>query len=148
MEVRRDQTDSKNTDTLMVLHSVLTGKLGFGEFFRAAQVVQVCVQILIKQQPGLLLCGQRRVIEPAHQKTTTTTWQKSHMRKLDHLDNSKINSFLNKCCSEVSEYWTSGCEHGCFEASVKQILWWLTKSIAKKRRAKTMSTERLEYSRL
>lgn len=77
----RDQTDSENTKRLMgilCLHSVLTGKLSFGELFRTAQVVEVWVQILVKQQPGLHLCGQRRVIEPAHQKTTTATWQKNH----------------------------------------------------------------------
>lgn len=54
-------------------HSVLTGELSFGELFHAAQVGQVRVQILVKQEPGLLLCGQRRVIKPAHQQTTTAT---------------------------------------------------------------------------
>lgn len=58
------------------LHSVLTGQLSFGELLRAAQVVQVRVQILVQQQPGLLLCGQRRIIKLADQKTTASTWQK------------------------------------------------------------------------
>lgn len=136
----RDQIDSKNTDRLMgilCLHSVLTGKLSFGKLFRTAQVVEVWVQILVKQQPGLHLWGQRRVIDPAHQKTTTATWQKSHRRKLDHLDTSEIYSFLNKCCSDVSEYWTLGGELGCFATSVKQIWWW-TKSVARKGRGETV----------
>lgn len=51
---------------------LLTGQLSFGELLGAAQVVQVQVHVRIQQQLGLLLCGQGRVVQPAHQQTTAT----------------------------------------------------------------------------
>lgn len=48
---------------------LLTGQLSFGELLGAAQVVQVQVHVRIQQQLGLLLCGQGRFVQPAHQQT-------------------------------------------------------------------------------
>lgn len=48
---------------------VLTGELRFLEPLGAAEVVQVRVHVLVQQQPGLLLRGQGRVLQPARQQT-------------------------------------------------------------------------------